>query len=44
MYLLTHLPDDIFRCIFVNKNFCIYVEISVKFVPKALIDNNLALV
>ena len=50
---LSHLPpwqnvrlfaDDIFRCIFVNENICILIEISLKFVPKGPIDNNQALV
>ena len=51
--LLTHLPpgqnyrhfaDDIFRCIFVNENFCILIEISLKCVTDGPIDNNPALV
>ena len=50
---VTHLPldkmaaisaDDIFRCIFVNEKFCILIKISLKIVPKGLIDNNAALV
>ena len=32
--------DDIFRCIFVNENFCILIKISLKYVPKGPIDNN----
>ena len=33
--------DDIFRCIFVNEKFCLYlIEISLKFVPSGPIDNN----
>ena len=36
--------DDIFWCIFVNKDFCILIKISLKFVPDSPIDNNLALV
>ena len=39
-----HFADDIFRCIFVNEKFCILIKISLKFVPKGLIDNNRALV
>ena len=35
---------DIFRCIFVNEQFCILINISMKFVPKGPIDNILALV
>ena len=50
---LTHLPldkitailaDDLFRCIFVNVKFSILFKISLKFVPKGQIDNNVALV
>ena len=36
--------EDIFRCIFVNEKFCILIKISLKFVPKDPIGNNLALV
>ena len=33
--LLIHIPlDDIFRCIFVNEKFCIWIKISLKFVFK----------
>ena len=35
--------DDIFICIIVNKKFRILVKISLKFIPKGPIDNNLAL-
>ena len=35
---------DVFRCIFVNKNYCILIKISLKFVPKSPIDNKTALV
>ena len=51
--ILTHLPldnmaaifaDDIFKCIFLNEKFCISIWISLKFVPKGLIDNKSALV
>ena len=38
------MADDIFRCIFVNKKFCILIEISMKFVHEGPIDNNLAFV
>ena len=50
---LTHLPldkmattlaDDIFKCIFLNENDRIPIRISVKFVPRCLIDNKLTLV
>ena len=36
--------DDIFICIFMNEKFCILVKISLKFVPKGLIDNKPAMV
>ena len=39
-----HFADDIFKCIFMNEKFCILIEISLKFVPKRLIDNKAALV
>ena len=39
-----HLPDDIFKCIFVNKNVWISLKISLKFVPKGLTNNTPALV
>ena len=38
------LADDIFKCIFLNENVRISIQISLKFVPKGRIDNNLALV
>ena len=34
-----HFADSVFRCIFVNKKFCILIKISLKFVPKSPIDN-----
>ena len=39
-----HFADNIFRCIFVNETICILIQISLKFVPKGLIDNMWALV
>ena len=39
-----HFPDDIFTCIFFNENASISIEISLKFVPKCLINNIPALV
>ena len=33
------LPDDIFKCIFFNENVWISIKISLKFVPKGLINN-----
>ena len=38
-----NFADDIFRCIFVNEKVKILSKISLKFVPKGLIDNNPAL-
>ena len=46
--MLTHLPldnmaaiwaDDIFKCIFVNTNYRIPIQFSLKFVPRSPIDN-----
>ena len=34
-----HLPDDIFKCIFLNENVKISIKISLKFVPKGPINN-----
>ena len=39
-----YLADDIFQCIFMNENFCIAIQILLKFVPKGQIDNKSALV
>ena len=39
-----HFADDSFKCIFMNENFRILIEISPKFVSKGPIDNNPALV
>ena len=39
-----HFADDIFKCIFLNENVWISIEISLKFVPKGPIDNIPALV
>ena len=39
-----YFADDIFRCIFVNENFCILIKISLKFVPQGPNDSNKALV
>ena len=41
---IFHLADDIFKCIFVNENVWIPIKISLKFVPKGLINNIPALV
>ena len=37
------LADDISKCIFLNENDIIPIQISLKFVPKSPIDNNPAL-
>ena len=34
------LADDIFKCIFLNEKFCIFIRISLKFAPKGPIDND----
>ena len=39
-----HFADDIFKCIFLNENVWIPIEISLKFVPKGPVDNIPALV
>ena len=39
-----YFPDDIFKCIFLNENVWISIKIPLKFVPKSLINNVLALV
>ena len=38
------LADDILKCIFLNENDRIPIQISLKFVPRSLIDNKAALV
>ena len=39
-----HFPDDIFKCIFLNENVRISIDISLKFVSKGLINNIPALI
>ena len=39
-----HFADDIFMCIFFNKNCCILIKFSVKYVRQSPIDINRALV
>ena len=39
-----YFADDIFKYIFVNEKVCIFIKISLNFVPKGPIDNNTALV
>ena len=38
-----HFPDDIFKCIFLNKNVLISIKISLKFILKGQINNIAAL-
>ena len=38
-----HCADDMFKCIFLNENVWILIEISLKFVPKGSINNDPAL-
>ena len=38
-----HLADSIFKCTFMDKKFCILIQISLKFIPKGRIDNKSAL-
>ena len=38
-----HIPNDTFRCIFVNERFSMLINIILKFVPMGAIDNNPAL-
>ena len=42
--MVAILADDISKCIFLNENDIIPIQISLKFVPKSPIDNNPALV
>ena len=50
--MLTHLPldkmatilEDIFKCIFLNENDRIWIQISLKFVSRSPIDNKATLV
>ena len=39
-----HFTDDIFKCIFLNENLWVSVNVSLKFVPKGQINNIPALV
>ena len=39
-----NFTEDIFKCIFVNKKFCVLIQISLKFVPKGPIDTDPALI
>ena len=42
--MAANLADNIFKCIFLNENDRIPIQISLKFVPRSLIDNKPALV
>ena len=37
--MATILADNIFKCIFLNENVRILIQISLKFVPRSPIDN-----
>ena len=39
-----HFEDNIFKCIFMNGKVCLWIQISLKFVPKGPIDNKSMLV
>ena len=39
-----HFADEIFNCIFMNENFYISIQISLKFVSKCPVDNKSTLV
>ena len=39
-----HFADDIFKCIFLNENIWILIKISLKIVPKALVNKIPALI
>ena len=39
-----HFANDIFNYVFLNENVWISIKISLKFVPKGPIDNNIGLV
>ena len=38
-----HFADDFFKCIFLNKDVLIVIEVSLKFIPKGPIDDIMAL-
>ena len=42
--MAAFLADDSFKCIFLNENDRISIRISLKFVPRSVIDNKRALV
>ena len=39
-----HFADDSFKCIFLSEYYCIFIQISLKFVPKGPVNNNPALI
>ena len=39
-----HISDGILKCVFLIKYYCIFIKISLKFVPKNLIDHTSELV
>ena len=39
-----HFAGDIFKCVSMNEKFCMFIKISLKFIPKCPIDNKAALV
>ena len=39
-----HFADGIFKNVYMNEKFCILIRISMKFIPRGLIDNKQALV
>ena len=39
-----HFPDDTLKCIFLNENVLIWIQISLKFAPNGPINNNPALI
>ena len=41
---IGHFPDDIFKCIFLNENYCTSIKISLKYVPQGPINTIPALV
>ena len=42
--MATILADDMFKCIFLNENDRILIQISLKFVPRSPFDNKPSLV
>ena len=40
----SHLTDDMLKCMYTKEKFCVFIRISLKFVPRGLINNKSALV